>query len=81
MKPLHEIYNEAENLKDAGKPDEAIVLLLEVLERDPAHVLSHLTLARIYTLSGEFDLAIEHGQKACELEPNDSFNHMAMSKR
>ncbi len=72
-------YNEAEKLKDAGKYDEAIALLTEILEVDPNHVLTHLTLGRIYTLTGKYDLAVEHGRKACELEPSEPFNFTALS--
>ncbi|MCA9130718.1 MAG: tetratricopeptide repeat protein [Planctomycetales bacterium] len=72
-------YNEAEKLKDAGKYDEAVDLLKEILQESPSHVLTHLTLGRIYTLQQKFDAAVEHGQKACELEPADPFNFTAMS--
>ncbi len=72
-------YNQAEKLKDEGKLDEAAGLLVELLEEDPSHVLTHLTLGRIYTLQGKFDEAVFHGLKACELEPNEAFNFTAMS--
>ena len=73
------MYAEAERLKDNGQDVEAIELLVKLLEIDPQHVLSHLTLARLYTRTGQHDLAIAHNRKACELEPNDSFNFTAMS--
>lgn len=72
-------YNLAEKLKDEGKLDEAVQLLQEILESDPQHVLTHLTLGRIYTLQKEFELAIRHGQQACQLEPQDPFNFTALS--
>ncbi len=72
-------YNEAEKLKDNGRTDEAIAILESILQEDSGHILSHLTLGRIYTLTGKFDLAIEHGKKACELEPNEPFNFTALS--
>lgn len=72
-------YNQAEQLKDQGKYDEALVLLNEILAEDANHVLTHLTLGRIYTLMGKFDLAVKHGQTACELEPNEPFNFTALS--
>lgn len=71
--------NAAEKLKDAGQLNEAVTLLNEILAEDASHVLTHLTLGRIYTLQGQFDLAVEHGLKACELEPNDAFNFTALS--
>lgn len=72
-------FNEAEKLKDAGKTEEAIAALEGILAEDPNHVLSHLMLGRIYTLAAKFDLAIKHGQKACELEPQEPFNFTALS--
>jgi tetratricopeptide (TPR) repeat protein len=71
--------NAAEKLKDEGKLDEAVVLLNEILAEEPNHVLTHLTLGRIYTLQGKFELAVEHGRKACDLEPQDAFNFTALS--
>jgi tetratricopeptide (TPR) repeat protein len=72
-------YNQAEKLKDQGKSDDAIKLLQEILGEDPNHVLSHLTLARIFTQIGRHLEAIEHGRKACEIEPTDAFNFTALS--
>ncbi|GIW96988.1 MAG: nuclear scaffold-like protein p76 [Pirellulaceae bacterium] len=72
-------YNAAEKLKDEKKYDEAVALLKEILQEDPNHVLSHLTLGRIYTLTGQYELAVEHGRKACELEPDEPFNFTALS--
>ena len=79
MSSITEKYNRAEKLKDEGKYDEAVQLLNEILAEDETHVLSHLTLGRIFTLSGNFEKAIEHGQRACQLEPNEPFNFTAMS--
>lgn len=79
MSELVEKYNRAEKLKDSGKSDEAVVLLKEIIAESPDHVLSHLTLARIFTQTGKHVEAIEHGRKACEIEPNDAFNFTAMS--
>ncbi len=79
MSEITQKYNEAEKLKDEGKHEEAVQLLQQVLAEDPDHVLTHLTLGRIYTLQGKFPEAVEHGQKACTLEPNEPFNYTALS--
>jgi tetratricopeptide (TPR) repeat protein len=79
MSDIHDKYNQAEQLKDQGQPDEAVAILQEILATDPGHVLSHLTLARIFTQTGRHAEAIIHGMKACELEPNDGFNFTALS--
>ncbi len=79
MSNIVEKYNQAEKLKDQGNSDDAVKLLQEILVQDPNHVLSHLTLARIFTQIGRHMEAIEHGRKACEIEPTDAFNFTALS--
>lgn len=79
MSTIAERYNAAEKLKDQGKSQEAIEALESLLADEPNHVLSHLTLGRLYTLAGQFPKAIEHGLKACQLEPTEPFNFTALS--
>lgn len=79
MSTITERYNAAEKLKDEGKNDEAVEILTGIIAEDPNHVLTHLTLGRIYTVTGKYELAVEHGRKACELEPNEPFNFTALS--
>lgn len=79
MSTAIERYNAAEKLKDQGKSAEAIAALESLLVDEPNHVLSHLTLGRLFTLSGQFEKAIEHGVRACQLEPNEPFNFTALS--
>jgi tetratricopeptide (TPR) repeat protein len=79
MNDIHSQYNDVEKLIDDEKLEDAIAALNRIVEQDDAFVLAHLALARVYTKTGQHDLAISHGQKACELEPNDPFNYTAMS--
>ena len=79
MSNLHAQYNEVEKLIDAEKFAEAIQGLEQIVREDDSFVLAHLALARVYTKTGEHLKAIEHGQRACELEPEDPFNYTAMS--
>ena len=79
MTDVNALYAEAEQLKDDGKLDEAIEKLGELLAEQPNHVLSHLALAVIYGRVGNHDKAIEHGEKACQLEPTEAFNFTALS--
>lgn len=72
-------YNEVEKLIDQEKYEDAISGLNEVVGMDESFVLAHLALARAYTKTGQHELAIQHGEKACELEPTDSFNFTALS--
>jgi cytochrome c-type biogenesis protein CcmH/NrfG len=79
MSSISERYNQAEKLKDEGNHQQAIELLKGILQDEPEHVLSHLALGRLYTHTGEHELAVQHGERACQLEPDDAFNFTAMS--
>ena len=79
MSDLHAKYNDVEKLIDDEKFEEAIVGLTEIVGEDDSFVLAHLALARVYTKTGQYELAIQHAEQACELEPNDAFNYTAMS--
>ncbi|OYP31120.1 scaffolding protein [Rhodopirellula sp. MGV] len=79
MSDIYTRYNEVEKLIDDEQYEPAIEGLKEIVEEDDTFVLGHLALSRVYTKTGQHDLAIEHGEKACELEPNDPFNYTAMS--
>ncbi len=79
MSDIHEQYDDVEKLIDDEKYPEAIEGLNGILQQDDTFVLGHLALARVYTKTGQHLEAIVHGQKACELEPDDPFNFTAMS--
>ena len=79
MSDIHSRYNDVEKLIDDEKFPEAIEGLTAIVEEDDSFVLGHLALARVYTKTGQHDEAIKHGEKACELEPEDPFNFTAMS--
>ena len=79
MSDLHARYNDVEKQIDAENFEEAIVGLTGIVEEDAGFVLAHLALARVYTKTGQHELAIQHAEKACELEPTDSFNFTALS--
>ena len=79
MATAAELYSEHEKLKDQGQYEEAIAKLEEALREDEKHVLSHLALAVLLGKVGRHEQAIEHGKRACELEPNEAFNFTALS--
>lgn len=79
MSDIHSQYNDVEKLIDDEKFEEAIAGLTAIVSEDETFVLAHLALARVYTKTGQHDLAIQHGEKVCELEPDDAFNFTAMS--
>ena len=79
MPSAHELYNEADALKDEGKLEEALAKLQQIAEFDPSFALAHSAMAVICGRMGQHDEAIRHGQRVCELEPNDPFSFTAMS--
>lgn len=79
MADPHALYDEAEKLKDEGKHQEAIAKYLEILGGDDAFTLAHLALAVVYGKVGDHENAVKHGERACQLEPNDPFSFTAMS--
>jgi tetratricopeptide (TPR) repeat protein len=79
MSDLHSRYNDVEKLIDQEDFPRAIEGLNQILADDDSFVLAHLALSRVYTKTGQHDLAIQHGERACQLEPNDSFNFTALS--
>lgn len=79
MSGLTALYDEADRLKDEGKHEEAIAKLRELLAQDANYVLAHLALAVLLGRVGQHEEAVEHGRRACELEPTEAFNFTAMS--
>ncbi len=79
MSDIDAKYNEVEKLIDDEKYDEAIPALEAIVTEDDTFVLAHLALSRAYTKTEQYDLAIQHGERVCELEPEDAFNFTAMS--
>lgn len=79
MPTPHELYDQADKLKEQGKLEEAIALLHQALELDPNFALAHSALAVYYGRLGRHEEAIKHGLKVVELEPNDPFSYTAMS--
>lgn len=79
MPDIHELYAEGEKLKDDGKNEEAIEKFLEALQVDETFALPHFALAVLYGKTGDHEKAVKHGERACELDPNDPFSFTAMS--
>jgi Tfp pilus assembly protein PilF len=79
MPTVNELYKEHEQLKREARFEEAIGKLQELLKVDDKHVLAHLALAVLYGKVGKHDLAVTHGEKAVEIEPQDTFNWTALS--
>jgi Flp pilus assembly protein TadD len=79
MATNEEQYAEAEKLKDQGKLEEAAGVLEKLTQQDATYALAHSALAVIYGRLNRHADAIRHGQKVCELEPDEPFSFTAMS--
>ena len=79
MPTNEELYDDAISLKDAGKLDEAVAKLEELLRNDASYALAHSALAVLFTKLKRHDEAIAHAQRVCELEPKDAFSFTALS--
>lgn len=79
MADLHQLYDQADRLKDEGKYEEAVAQLEEILKQDETFALAHSALAVLLGRMGRHEEAIAHGQRVCQLEPNDPFSFTALS--
>jgi len=73
------LYDEADELKNAGKLEESAAKLQEALALKPDYALAHSALAVVLQRLGKHEDAIKHAQKVAELEPNDPFSYTALS--
>ena len=79
MSSAEQMYDEAVELKEAGKLEAAVGKLEELVEQHPDHALGHAGLGVYYGKLDRHEEAVEHAQKVCDLEPDDPFSHMALS--
>ena len=79
MPTIDQLYDEAIDLQQAGKLDEAVGRLESLIVDHPDYALGHAALSVFYGKLGRYDEAVEHAQRVCDLEPNDPFSFMAMS--
>jgi predicted Zn-dependent protease len=79
MATVEQRYDEAIELQQQGKLEEAIGGLQALAADQPDYALAHAALSVFYGKLDRHDEAIEHAKKVCELEPDDSFSFMAMS--
>jgi predicted Zn-dependent protease len=79
MADLTQMYDEADQLKEEGKFDEAIAKLNALLEEAPDYVLAHMALAVLLGKQNQHDQAVQHAVRACEVEPDQAFNFTALS--
>ena len=79
MVDVHAMYDEGERLKEEGKLEEAIAKYQEAIDADESFALPHFALAVVYGKIGDHENAVKHGERACELDPDDPFSYTALS--
>lgn len=79
MPTVDQLYDEAIALQQADKLDEAVAKLESLVVDHPDYALAHAALSVFYGKLSRHDEAVEHAQRVCELDPDDSFSFMAMS--
>jgi predicted Zn-dependent protease len=72
-------YDEAIELQQEGRIEEAVEKLRGLVNEAPDYALAHAALSVFYSKLEKHDEAVEHGAKVCELEPEDPFSFVAMS--
>ena len=79
MSDVAQLYDEADQLKEQGKLDEAVAKLNEALAIDDTYALAHSAMVVVQQRLGKHDEAISHALRVCELEANDPFSFTALS--
>jgi len=79
MPTTEQMYDQAIELQQRGKMQEAVGKLQEVLQQDPEYALAHAALGVFLGKMDRHDEALEHAGKVCQLEPDDPFSFVAMS--
>ena len=79
MADVHELYDQADQLKLDGKLEESVAKYEEILAAEPDYMLAHAALAVVKGRLGQHEVAIEHARKVCEIAPEDPFSHTQLS--
>jgi tetratricopeptide (TPR) repeat protein len=79
MSTADQLYDEAIDLQQAGKLDEAVSRLEALIVLFPDYALAHAGLSVFYGKLGRHDEAVEHARKVCELDSEDPFSYMSLS--
>ncbi len=79
MATAETLYDEAIELQQQGKMDEAVTKLEALVAQEPGYALAHAGLSAFYSKMGKHEEAVAHAEKVCELDPDDPFSFMAKS--
>lgn len=75
-----ELYKEGVKLKEAKDYEGAVAKLSESIQLDPKYTLPYHAIVQCFTELGRHTEAIETAKKIVELEPNDQFSYIALSR-
>jgi Flp pilus assembly protein TadD len=79
MPTVDQLYDEAIDLQQAGKLEEAVGKLEKIVADQPDYALAHAALSVFYNKLGRQDEAVDCAKRVCELDPDDPFSFMALS--
>lgn len=79
FKAAEQAKREADTTRLPENYEAAIKKYEEVVAADSNHVIAHMTLAVLYGKVGKHREAIEHSERAVQLEPGEVFNYSALS--
>lgn len=79
MAEMDDWYNQANQLKEQGKFDEAVAKYNEIIASDPQYSLAHSALAIVLGKMGRHEDAVRHALRVVELAPSDPFSYTALS--
>ena len=71
------LYDEAIELQQRGDVTAAVGKLDELLKQDATYALAHAALSVFYSKLDDYEKAIEHANKVCEMEPEGCLEHEA----
>ncbi len=80
MAEVKEIFLAGKKLKEEKKFEEAIEKFKESLAVDDKFALGLHAIIQCLTELGRHDEAISYGKKLVEIEPNDNFSYIALSR-
>jgi tetratricopeptide (TPR) repeat protein len=80
MAEADDLFREGKKLKEQKEYGQAVAKLEECLTKDEKHVYAIHAIVQCLTELGRHEEAILQGKKLIELEPNDNFSYISLSR-